>query len=69
MIEKIVAFAQNVRFYIVIGCLLPFSNLSQNSGPDLSTIKTVVIDAGHGGKDQDVMAHLPKKNMFVCQWH
>ncbi len=51
MIEKIVAFAQNVRFYIVIGCLLPFSILSQNSGPDLSAIKTVVIDAGHGGKD------------------
>ncbi len=51
MVKKIFAFVVNVHLFTLI-FLLGHTNIhAQDKGLDMSAIKTVVIDAGHGGKD------------------
>ena len=51
MTKKIFAFIRNVRILIVIGCFASINIHAQAPSADMAAIKTVVIDAGHGGKD------------------
>lgn len=51
MVKKINAFVVNVKMLTLIFCFGIINIHAQEKGLDLSAIKTVVIDAGHGGKD------------------
>lgn len=51
MTEKIFVFMRNVRILFIIGCFATINIHAQAPSVDLAAIKTVVIDAGHGGKD------------------
>ncbi len=51
MTKKINAFVANVSLLLLIGLLFTNNFNAQSTNPDFAAIKTVVIDAGHGGKD------------------
>lgn len=51
MIKKNSAFVTNVSLLVLIIFFGNYNLCAQSSGMDMQAIKTVVIDAGHGGKD------------------
>jgi len=52
---------------ILLGIIIPFTSYSQSEGDFYGTLKTVVIDAGHGGKDPGSLGkHSKEKDIALA---